>query len=135
MIIVDTSAWIYLFQKKQSGVQQRQAKEFYHSIEEPLFVTDLIIEETHKWLVHHGNPPTQCLEIAKGFINQQFAQIIPLDDADRFQSLIWVEKYLDHNLSYTDAITIAVMKRLGIRKIFTFDHHFDLIKGIEKVPR
>lgn len=134
LIIVDTSAWIFLFQKKQSEERQLKAKEFYKTNKEPLYVTDLIIEETHKWLVHHGHPSKLCLEIATGFISHQFAHIIPLEEADRHEALKWLEKYSDHSLSYTDAITVAVMKRLKITKIFTFDYPFSLFKGIEMLP-
>ncbi len=135
MIIVDTCAWIYLFDKKSTGKCSIEAKQFYASNKEPLAVTDLIIEETHKWLVHHQFPPENALQVLKGFVTQEFAQIIPIDENDRVEASKLVEKYLDQQLSYTDAITVAAMKRVRIKKIFSFDRDFDLIKGIEKVPK
>lgn len=135
MIIVDTCAWIYLFEKKSTGKYSIEAKQFYASNKDSLAVTDLIIEETHKWLVHHQFPPKNALQILKGFVTQEFAQIIPIDENDRVEASKLVEKYLDQQLSYTDAITVATMKRVHIKKIFSFDRDFDLIKGIEKVPK
>lgn len=134
LIIVDTSAWILLFQKRNHGDLHKKAKLFYETCKEEFCVTDLIIEETHKWLVHHGHPPQQSLEILQSFISQQFAKIISLEEADRYEAIKHVDKYLDHNLSYTDAITVALMRRIGIKKIFSFDRHFSLFKGIEKMP-
>ncbi len=97
-------------------------------------VTDLIIEETHKWLVHHQFHPKTASQILSGFVNQKFAQIIPIEDTDRLEASKLVDKYLDQQLSYTDAITIATMKRVRIKKVFSFDSDFDLFRGIERVP-
>ena len=134
MIIVDTCSWIYLFEKKSVGKCSAEAKHFYASNKEPLAITDLIIEETHKWLVHHQFPPKNALSILSGFVSQEFAQIIPIDEKDRVEASKLVEKFLDQQLSYTDAVTVAVMKRVHIKKIFSFDRDFDLIRGIERVP-
>lgn len=135
MIIVDTCAWIYLFDKKSTGKCSIEAKQFYTSNKEPLVVTDLIIEETHKWLVHHQFPPQNALKILNGFVTQEFAQIIPIDENDRVEASKLVEKYLDQQFSYTDAITVATMRRAHIKKIFSFDSDFDLIRGIERVHK
>lgn len=135
MIIVDTSAWIYLFNNRSTGKSSIEAKEFYAANKEPLAITDLIIEETHKWLVHHHFPPKNAHKILQSFVFQEFAEIIPFDEKDRFEASKLVEKYLDQQLSYTDAMTFVMMKRLHIKKIFSFDGDFDLFSGIERVPK
>lgn len=135
MIIVDTCIWIYLFDKKSTGKCSVEAKQFYTLNQEPLAVTDLIIDEMHKWLVHHRFTPKNALQILNGFVAQEFAQIIPIDEKDRVEANQLVEKYLDQQFSYTDAITVALMKRVHIKKIFSFDSDFDLIRGIERVPK
>ena len=56
MILVDTAAWIFLFDQRRGGKEAKLAYEFYQHNKEPLVVTDLIIEETHKWLTHHAFP-------------------------------------------------------------------------------
>ena len=125
MIIVDTSAWIYLFGKKLSENSQK-ARQFFDNNSEPLVVTDLIIEETHKWLVHHGHPQKQALHILNGFVTEEFAEILPISSQDRVDGRNLVEKYLDQSLSFTDGLTVALMKRHRIKKIFSFDSDFDL---------
>lgn len=35
------------------------------------------------------------------------------------------KQYSDRNLSFTDAVTIEIMKELNIEKYFGFDSHFD----------
>lgn len=37
-------------------------------------------------------------------------------------------------LSARDAVHVAVMKRHGVSRIFTFDHGFHLVPGIERLP-
>lgn len=132
MIFVDTSAWICLFDKK--GKLAVSAEHFFFSNKELLAVTDLIIEETHKWLVQHHFPSVKVLQILNNFVSQKFAKIVGIEDQDRTEALHLVQKYLDQNLSYTDAMTVTLMKKLRIRKVFSFDKHFDLFRGIERVP-
>ncbi len=125
MIFVDTSAWIFLFDHRRGGVESKLALEFFQRNTEPLAVTDLTIEETHKWLTHHGFPREKALKILGDFVEHTLAKII---------TILISKKYLDQGLSYTDAITVAVMKRMKVREIFSFDAHFDLFPGIKRVP-
>lgn len=134
MIIVDTSAWIYLFEKNPGEKNNLKAKQLYERNTEPLVVTDLIIEETHKWLVHHGTNEKIALKILDGFVHEKLAKILPIHPQDRIDATKLVEKYLDQTLSYTDAITVMTMKRYNLKKIFSFDSHFDLFRGIERIP-
>ena len=47
-----------------------------------------------------------------------------------------VAEYKDQNFSLVDAVTFAVMERLGITKAFTFDIHFRIYRfGEEKSKR
>lgn len=135
MIIVDTSAWIFLFQKKSSGENSQKAKEFYQRNRKTLAVTDLIIEETHKWLVHHGHPQKLAIQILNTFVTEELANILPIHPEDRVVAKNLVEKYLDHSLSFTDALTVVLMKRHQIKEIFSFDSDFDLFRGITRLPR
>lgn len=134
MILVDTGAWIYLFEKKPNEINSLKAREFFQNNHEILAITDLIIEETHKWLIQHNFSPKTALQILHGFVHQEFAKILPLEPEDRFEAKKLVEKYLDQSLSYTDAVSVVVMKRTRIKKIFSFDSDFDLFKGIERIP-
>lgn len=134
MIFVDTSAWIFLFDQRRGGKEAISAQEFYQRNTRPLVVTDLILEETHKWLVHHAFPKERALRILQEFINESFAKIVLMENTDRTAAIQFIHKYLDQGLSYTDAVTIAMMKRLKVKEIFSFDAHFDLFPGIVRVP-
>jgi hypothetical protein len=134
MILVDTSAWIFLFDQRRGGKESKEAALYFQKNTRPLAVTDLIIEETHKWLVHHAFPREKAMIILKKFIDQHFAEIIPIENIDRTTACFLCKKFIDQNVSYTDALSVAVMKRLQLKEVFSFDHHFNLFPGICRVP-
>ena len=44
-------------------------------------------------------------------------------DEERAEQILF--RYTDKDFSFADAISFAVMERLGIQLVFTFDHHFE----------
>ena len=44
-------------------------------------------------------------------------------DEERAERILF--RYTDKDFSFADAISFAVMERLGIQLAFTFDHHFE----------
>ena len=44
-----------------------------------------------------------------------------------------LERFREHELSFHDALMAVVMKRLGIYRVFAFDHHFGYF-GFEILP-
>jgi predicted nucleic acid-binding protein len=45
----------------------------------------------------------------------------------------YVKRFSDQKLTFTDTINMAVMRRLGLRKVFSFDWHFGLL-GFQVIP-
>lgn len=135
MIIVDTSAWIFFFDERKGGSEAECLSQFLQKCPYKLLTTDLIIEETHKWLVHHSYNPKRAAEILDQFNQGLLAQIIPIEKVDRMHAVQIVKKYVDQKLSYTDALTVAMLKRMKLKQVCTFDSHFDLFPGVERVPR
>ena len=54
MILVDTGSWLYVLDPRSSGktADQMQALAYFEKLNERIGTTDLIIAETHKWLLH-----------------------------------------------------------------------------------
>ena len=136
MIFVDTVSWLYLFDKGQNNPEARKAKQFIENISrtESLFTSDLIIAETFKWLMQHGRPVNQSIEILELLLSQRLAIILSVETTDRNVALTLIKKYKDQNLSYEDALSVALALRLGIKKIFSFDKHFLLFPNLKRVP-
>ncbi len=59
----------------------------------------------------------------------------PLMLTDEDKRLTWeiFEQYSDKAWSYTDCSLLAVARRLGVKRIFGFDHHFEQM-GLEVLP-
>jgi predicted nucleic acid-binding protein len=43
---------------------------------------------------------------------------------DEMDAIRWMRKFADKQISFTDCISFAMMRRLKIRMVFTFDRHF-----------
>jgi len=50
------------------------------------------------------------------------------------QAISFFEKYSDHRLSFTDCVSFVLMKSKNIKKVFTFDYHFQLA-GFQICPK
>ena len=53
---------------------------------------------------------------------------------DEIAAIAWLEKFADQRVSFTDAVSFALMKRHRIARAFTFDRHFELagFKGLRR---
>ncbi|NJN96460.1 MAG: type II toxin-antitoxin system VapC family toxin [Anaerolineales bacterium] len=58
---------------------------------------------------------------------------VPLNDDDKRVTWEIFQQYHDKAWSYTDCSLLAVARRVGTRRIFAFDHHFQQM-GLEVVP-
>jgi uncharacterized protein len=134
MIFVDTVAWLHLFDAQKRGTEQLAARQFLTSNKEGLCTSDLVISETHKWLVDHGRPIERANSILGKLVRQELAVLVPIEESDRILAEKIVIKFADQQLSYTDAITVAIVTRCGIKKVFSFDRHFLLFSNIQRVP-
>jgi len=52
---------------------------------------------------------------------------------DEINALKFFTKYADHHVSFTDCISFVLMKRERIRRVFSFDRHFQLA-GFHAIP-
>jgi predicted nucleic acid-binding protein len=87
-----------------------------------LFTTNFIVAEAHAlFLARRGR------DIASRFLTglevSQGTTVVRATSADEQVARSIIARYADKDFSLTDAITFAVMDRLGIRYAFTFDHH------------
>jgi uncharacterized protein len=63
---------------------------------------------------------------ARGLYSSKILEILRPSEEDELAALQYFEKYADQNVSFTDCVSFALMKRHGIRDVFTFDRHFTL---------
>lgn len=93
----------------------------------PLYSTNLTVAETQRRLLYNDS---LGIEGATNFIHKVYnglVRIIRPTKEDELRALEYIEKYSDQTITFTDAVSMAVMYRIGIRKVFTFDWHFTLL--------
>lgn len=97
----------------------------------PLFVSNLTIAECHRRVLHSlgiRRGLEFLTNIYDGSVNVEW--VGPADDRKAREI---VERYLDQDISLTDATSAALMIRLGIIKVFSYDHHFNIM-GFLRIP-
>lgn len=86
-----------------------------------LVTTNFVVAETHG-LVLNRRDRLDALRFLRQFDGS--TTVIRADSVDERFAREIIERYDDKEFSLTDAISFAVMERLGIGHAFTFDRHF-----------
>ncbi len=131
MIFIDSSAFISYFVENDVNHEKVQ-KIFNEILEEKLITSSDVIVETLNWLTRKASKKIMH-ELGEILLNEDIAKIIHTDTDDKLAALKIIKKYSDYNLSFTDALSFALVKRLKIKRIFSLDKGFDLLKGVINV--
>jgi predicted nucleic acid-binding protein len=121
MILVDTSIWFAAYVDEDPD---HEAADAVLSVQgERLVTTDYIIDELLTLLVSRGQRP-----IAK-FLGQQLwagelCQVIWVSEPDIQAAWQVFDSFDDKTWSFTDCVSYAVMKRIGIVEAFALDDDF-----------
>jgi uncharacterized protein len=120
---VDTSAYFALADSDDDNHQVARA--VLHALSSQAVkhvTTNYVIAETHALMVNRLNR-----SIALTFMQQLRAgntTILRVPSADEARAWQIIEAYTDKDFTFTDAASFAVMERLRIRHVFTFDDDF-----------
>lgn len=69
----------------------------------------------------------------RSIYESELIDILRPDEAEEHNALVFFEKYHDQDVSFTDCVSFAIMKRRHIHRAFSFDRHFDL-PGFARIP-
>jgi len=123
-IFVDTSAFVALFDKKDKYHQR--ATDYFMSLQfgaVQLHTSNYIIDETIT-RIRIKNGHKFALEFGKYFFMSKIFQIHYIDKEIEQDAFEIFKKYSDKKLSFTDSTSFALMKKVNIKKAFTFDTDF-----------
>jgi len=125
MIFIDTGAFIakYLANDQYHTVAIKRWNKILDK--NKLFTSNHIIDETITLLMRKTTP-IFAVEKAKIFYQTEVFKILRTDMDDELSALKLLEKYKDQEITFTDCLTAVLMKRYNIKKIFTYDGHFNL---------
>jgi len=121
---IDTSAWIALFNRRDQ-YHETADRIFRGAVasKRPLLTSNLVLAETHRFFLHGTGIRAAAAALAK--IEASPLVRIEFAGATHHQSAkSWIEKLKDQPISYTDAVSFAVMESARCKEAIAFDHHF-----------
>lgn len=121
-VLLDASFWISLRDEKEPEYKKAQiiTRQLF-SERVQLVITPLILAETH---AYYSRSPHRARQILDDFENNPVMHCEPLLPADQQEAIGLLRQHRDKAYSFCDAVSFALMRRLGIRHAATFDAHF-----------
>ncbi len=122
-VFVDTSAFFALVDSHDQehagalAIQTRLIAERWR-----LFTTNFVLAETHALVLARLGRAVAGRVLRQ--LDDSTLTIVRASGADEQRAREILSRYDDKDFSLTDAISFAVMDRLGITQAFTFDRHF-----------
>ena len=129
-ILIDTSAAIALH--CPSDAAHRVANEFFHNSKGVLWVALNATAHESYTRTRYDNSFRSAITVYDFLKGNEIFQMT-FDCQDEIQTRALLEKYSEHQISYHDALCAVIMKKAGIYRTFSFDHHF-WIMGFEILP-
>lgn len=118
-LFVDSSIW---FSAADAGDRSNNRAREILSSDEPLVTTDHVLVET--WLLILRRLHRDAANRFWGQLRSGVAAIEAVALADLETAWAIAEHYSDQDFSIVDLTSFAVMQRLGVQRVATFDTHF-----------
>jgi predicted nucleic acid-binding protein len=124
-VFVDTGGWYALVDKKDPD--HERASFFVKSNRTPFLTTNFVFDEVIT-LIRRRLGWSIARDFGERLKESRFVSLVSVRDDDEGKAWEIFLKYRDHDFSYTDCTSFAVMQRLRIRTAFTFDAHFRILR-------
>ena len=123
-VFVDSGAWIALFRARDDHHPEAD-RLFRRAVAErtPLLTTNLVLAEVHRFLLHRAGIQAAAVALDRISSSRHVKTIFARAEHDR-AAREWLARFKDQRITYTDAVSFAVMKAEGLRGAMTFDHDF-----------
>ena len=97
-----------------------------------LTTRNFVLDELATNLARKSNYQFAARKIQTLYDSEAFDILRPSEEHERLAVQMFA-KYADQEVSFTDCISLALMKAHGIHRAFAFDRHFDL-PGFIRLP-
>lgn len=128
--LVESAAVVSIFDEKDA--LHKLARAFFHEDRETVwYAVDTTSHESFtriRYDISHSSALA-----AYDFLRMQSIQTLKFEPEDELCALGILKKYDDQKLSFQDALCAAVMRRVKLYKVFTFDSDFSIM-GFEVIP-
>ena len=125
-VFVDTGAFL-AYRNKRDKYHEFALKLFTDALKRKygqIYTSDYIYDETLTLALVRTNNIAVALDIAE-VIQSPRIKMVFVDAKLLERSTTTFKKYSGRNLSFTDAVSIEIMKEFNIEKFFGFDSHFN----------
>jgi predicted nucleic acid-binding protein len=125
-IFADTGAFL-AYRNKKDKYHETALKLFRDALKGKygqIYTSDYIYDEALTLALIRTNNLAVAMDIAE-VIRSPRIKMVFVDTELLEKSTKTFKQYSDRNLSFTDAVSIEIMKELNIEKYFGFDSHFD----------
>lgn len=133
MIFIDTGAFFARFAKRDQ--YHRTATEHWKLLDldgRRCFTSNFVLDEAITLLAWKTTYPFAAAR-AEQLYRSHVLEIVRPDAVDELDALALFHKYADQRVSFTDCVSFALMDKLSIQQVFTFDQHFQFA-GFEVEP-
>lgn len=128
--LIDTSAWLVLLLTNEKFHQEFEAifrKEQKNGT--IFYTTNDIIDETVTRLIYDNNYRVAILfmKLLEDSLKKRTLTQLWTDEQIQLEAFEIIQKFKEHELSFTDATSVAIMRRFNIDLILTLDSDFKKI--------
>src|SRR5258706_13966004 len=120
MIFVDTSAFVAFHRKNDQ--HHKEAARLWPTLVRPVVTSSHVIDELATGLGRAAGYRFAADCVGEIFTSPSI-NVVETFREDELGALRWMRKYADHDITFTDCVSFAIMTRLQIRTAFTFDRH------------
>lgn len=131
MTFVDTGGWAAFFVSEDAD--HRAAVAWMRENNDLLVTSDFVVDELLTLLKSRFSVAS-AVQAGEALWADSLSAVVFLSPSDIAEAWRIFRRYTDKDWSFTDCTSSAVMKRLGIRRVFSFDQDFSQMSGIHRVP-
>jgi uncharacterized protein len=121
LTFIDTGAFLALYIERDQ--YHREASKVFPSLPRPFPTSNHVVDELATLLGRIAGYRYAADRVDNLYASESI-DVLPSTREDEIEAIRWMRKYADKEISFTDCISFAMMRRLGIRRVFTFDRHF-----------
>jgi predicted nucleic acid-binding protein len=121
LIFVDTGAFLALYIKRDQ--YHRQATKIFPTLPRPFSTSNHVVDELATLLGRIAGYRYAADRVDDLYASESIDVMASTRD-DEIDAIRWMRKYSDKDISFTDCVSFAMMRRRSIRTAFTFDRHF-----------
>lgn len=131
MIFIDTGPFLARWLPRDE--HHRAALSVWENLPgQALYTSGHVVDETIT-LLGRKTSYAFSADRAESIFKSTALEILYANTEDELEALRLFRKYADQEISFTDGISFALMRRHGIQTAFTFDRHFRLA-GWKTIP-